>query len=171
LIHLTRRHLLASTPLAGAAILAACTSTTNPVAVTSTVAQDADLIAGGLASAIATLQATPGVLTTAQQATLTQLQGYLATIKADAATIAAATATPATSVVSEIVQLVQTIAPIALSFVPGGGAIVAIVNAALSLAPQLLTDIGVTGATATSGAPPVYSVASARQILRSATAK
>ena len=99
----------------------------------------------------------------------TQLQGYLATIKADAATIAAATATPATSV--EIVQLVQTIAPIALSFVPGGGAIAAIVNAALSLAPQLLTDIGVTGATATSGPPPVYSVASARQILRSATAK
>ena len=171
MIHLTRRHLLASTPVAGAAILTACTSTTNPVAVTSTVAQDADLIAGGLASAIATLQATSGVLTTAQQATLTQLQGYLATIKADAATIAAATATPATSVVSEIVQLVQTIAPIALSFVPGGGAIVAIVNAALSLAPQLLTDIGVTGATATSGAPPVYSVASARQILRSATAK
>ena len=169
MIHLTRRHLLASTPVAGAAILAACTS--NPVAVTSTVAQDADLIAGGLASAIATLQATPGVLTTAQQATLTQLQGYLATIKADAATIAAATATPATSVVSEIVQLVQTIAPIALSFVPGGGAIVAIVNAALSLAPQLLTDIGVTGAAATSGPPPVYSVASARQILRSATAK
>ena len=111
------------------------------------------------------------MLTTAQQATLTQLQGYLATIKADAATIAAATATPATSVVSEIVQLVQTIAPIALSFVPGGGAIVAIVNAALSLAPQLLTDIGVTGAAATSGPPPVYSVASARQILRSATAK
>ena len=169
MIHLTRRRLLASTPVAGAAILTACTSTTNPVAVTSTVAQDADLIAGGLASAIATLQATSGVLTTAQQATLTQLQGYLATIKADAATIAAATATPATSV--EIVQLVQTIAPIALSFVPGGGAIVAIVNAALSLAPQLLTDIGVTGATATSGAPPVYSVASARQILRSATAK
>ena len=146
-----------------------CAATTNPVTAVNVGATDAGLIATGLASAVATLQATPNP-TAAQQATLTQLQGYLATVQADAKQIAASTATPATSVISEIVQIVQTIAPIALSFVPGGGAIVPIINAAVSLAPQLLADLGLSAATL-NGQPlptPKYTPDQARAILRGA---
>ena len=156
--------------LAGAGmVLQGCGTITAPTTV-SAAATDANLIATGLASAITAIQALPS-LSTGQQATLVQLQGYLATIQADAKAIAA---TPTTSTAQEIVSVVTELAPLALSFVPGGSAIAAIVQAALALAPSLLTDLGVSGtaltAHAASGAP-FYTPDTARLILRGAAAK
>ncbi len=101
-------------------------------------------------------------------AKVAQLKGYLATIKADAAQVAAATATPAVGIVQEIVQAVQAVAPIALSLVPGGFTLVPVINAAVSLAPELLAAVGIVGAV--SGPVPVYSADQARLILVGAKA-
>jgi|GEM_PF-3443728 hypothetical protein len=153
----TRRSILA---MAGAAVtLTACGTTTITA---SQLATDAQLIASGLASAITAIAAISSV----PAATVTQLQGYLATIKADAATVAAASA--GTSVVQEIASTVQTVADIALPLIPGGSAIVSIVNAAVSLLPTILAAAGVTSAAKTS---PIYSPEQARLILRGAAAK
>ena len=138
-------------------VLGRCAGTPS----TSQLATDVGLIASGLAAAIAAVAAIPGV----PAATVTQLQGYLATIQADAKAVAAATATAATGTVQEIVSAVQALAPIALSFVPGGSAVVAIVNAALSLLPSILAAIGVAGVSTVKA---VYSPDSARLILRAA---
>jgi hypothetical protein len=146
-------------------VLQGCGSLTSPTTVNAA-ATDANLIATGLASAIASIQALPS-LTAGQQATLVQLQGYLATIQKDAAAIAA---TPSTSTAQEIVSVVQELAPLALSFVPGGSAVAAIVQAALSLAPALLADLGVAGE-AMNAAPATYAPDTARLILRGAAAK
>jgi len=159
---ISRRHALRNVAgLAGVALLTQAGSC--QVTTVSAAATDANLIAAGVASVIATLQTQP-IVTASQQATLTQMQGYLATIQADAAALAK---TPSTSTAQEIVTVVQTLAPLALSFVPGGSTVAVLVNAALSLAPQLLADLGVAGATM--GAAPVkYSADEARLILKGA---
>jgi hypothetical protein len=154
----TRRSILA---MAGAAVaLSACGTTIT----SSQLATDVQLIASGLSSAITAIAAIPGV----PAATVTQLQGYLATIKTDAGQVAAATASAGTNVVQEIASTVQTVAGIALPLIPGGSAIVPIINAAISLLPTILAAAGVTSATKTS---PVYSPEQARLILRAAAAK
>ncbi len=155
-----RRLLLSTVP---AALMAACTPTSTTPTV-SQLASDASLIASGMAAVVTALQSQPGI----PAATLVQLQGYLATLQKDAAAVAAATATPATSTVQEIAQIVQTVAPIALSFVPGGGAVAAIVQAAVALLPAITAAIGVAGAPL--GAAPVYAPDQARLILRAAPA-
>jgi nucleoid-associated protein YgaU len=161
---LSRRYLLSTGALIPAVVLAACSGTTAPTV--TQLATDAKLIASGLAAAIASIAAIPGV----SAATVATLQADLATVQSDAASIAAATATPATSVVSEIVQAVQAIAPIALSLIPGASAIVPIINAATSLLPGLLSAVGLSAATAGAKAP-VYAPDQARLILGGAAAK
>jgi hypothetical protein len=136
--------------------LAGCANATP-----SQLATDVQLIASGLAAAIAAVAAVPGV----PAVTMNQLQGYLTTIQTDAKAVAAATATAATGTVQEIVSAVQALAPIALSFVPGGSTVWSIVNSALSLLPSLLAAIGVVGAPM---AKAVYTPDSARLILRAA---
>ena len=155
---MNRRTLLATTLLIPLG-LGACASTTP-----SQLATDVALIASGLGAAIAAIAAIPGV----PVATVKQLQGYLATIQADAKAVAAATATVATGTVQEIASVVQALAPIALSFVPGGSAVWSIVNSALSLLPSVLAAVGVSGA---SPVKAVYSPDGARLVLRAATAK
>jgi phage-related protein len=146
---------------AAAVALAACGTTSTTA---SQLATDVSLIACGLASAITAIAAIPGV----PAATVTQLQGYLTTIKTDAAAVAAATPGAGAATVQEIASTVQTVADIALPLIPGGSAIVPIVNAAVSLLPTILAAAGVTGATKT---PPVYTPDQARLILRALAGK
>lgn len=148
---------IAGITLCTAAIaLAACQ--TPPTV--SQAATDANLIATGLSAAVTSIAAIPGV----DPATVATLQADLKIVQTDAAQIAATTSTPSTSTVSEIVQTVEAIAPIALALVPGGSALVPVIDAALSLAPVLATDLGVSGAVPGAVAP-VYTAAQARALL------
>jgi hypothetical protein len=159
-----RRALLSASVLVPAALLAACGTPTPATPVTppiNPIATDTNLIAGGISAVIASITASAG---STPSANVVKLQGYLTTIQTDAAQVAAATATPATSVISEIAQTVQAIAPIALSLIPGGSALVDVVNAALSLLPSLLSAVGLSAATAGAKAP-IYTPDQARLIL------
>ena len=82
---MNRRTLLGAAAFVPVAALLACGTQTS-----SQVATDVNLIASGVAAAIASIKQIPGVPT----ATLTQLEAYLAIIQADAAKVASATATP-----------------------------------------------------------------------------
>jgi phage-related protein len=134
-------------------VLGCATSSTTP----SQLATDVNLIASGLAAAIASIQQIPGVAST----TLTQLQADLTTIQADAAQVASA---PATSVVQAIGQAVQAVAALVLPLVPGGSSIEVTVQAALSLLPEIMAAAGVSGATTT----PKFTPEQARLILAAA---
>ena len=107
---------------------------------------------------------TIAVLASAKE--LAELKERLATL-ADAKTLAVSTAVPSTSTVQEIISTVQTLAPIALALIPGASPFVPVIDAALSLAPALLADIGVTAASPKAIAPK-YDQATARLVLRGA---
>jgi hypothetical protein len=158
-MNLSRRALLGTS---GLSALAACTtSTTSPTV--SQIASDVNLIATGMTSVVTALQDVPNI----PAATLKQLQSYVVALQQAASTVATSTATPATSAVQEIVTVVEDIAPIALSFVPGGGAIAAIVQAAISLLPVVTAAVGIAGAPVKA---PVYTPDNARLVLRAAPA-
>jgi hypothetical protein len=154
-MHPSRRSLVFLSAATVALAATGCAGTTP-----SQLASDVQLIASGLASAAAALMQVPGV----PAATLTQLQGYLDTIKADAAAVASGPS-GATGTVQEIASTVQVVASIALPLIPGGSAIVAIVEAAVSLLPAILAAVGISG---TTGAVAVYTPDQARLILRAA---
>jgi hypothetical protein len=155
---ITRRSVLF---LSGAAIaLAACSSTTVTL---SQLAADVQLVASGISSVVAAVAQIPGVPAT----TVTQLQGYLATIQIDAGKVASATpsavaGTSIASIVEEIAVAVQAVAEVALPLIPGGSAAVPILNAAVSLLPIILDAAGIAGATKAVGA---YTPDQARLIL------
>jgi len=149
----TRRTLLAlSVP---ALALAACAGTT-----VASLASDVQLVDSGasaLASAVMQLAGVPA-------ATVTQIQGYLATINTGAAAVQAGTANDAT-IVQQVVGAVQALVPVVLPLLPGGSAFVPVANALLSMAPALLAWVGISGAPAVAAA---YTPDQARLILRAA---
>lgn len=148
-MHPTRRAMLS---LSAAFAATSCAGTTP-----SQLASDVRLIASGLASVVASLAQAPGV----PPATLARLQDWLDTIEADAAQVATASAGPGP--VPEFVRAVQALASIALPLIPGGSAIAALIDAAVSLLPMVLGAVGISGATL---AAPVYAPDQARLILR-----
>ena len=138
------------------AVLGACSNL--PL---SQLASDANLIATGISSAVASIKLIPGLPTAA----VTQIEGYLATIQKDAAAIAAATTAPATGNVQEIAQAVQAIASVVLPLgaaVPGLAPFVPLIEAAISLLPAILAAVGVSGGELTGQR---YTPAEARLIL------
>ena len=149
-MHPTRRAMLS---LSAAALAATSCAGKTP----SQLATDVGLIASGLASVVTSLAQAPGV----PAATLAQLQGWLATIEADAAQVAAASA--GAGGVVEFARAVQALAAIALPLIPGGSAIAALIDAAMSLLPMVLGTVGISGAPL---AAPVYAPDQARLILR-----
>ncbi|WP_428486006.1 hypothetical protein [Rhodopila sp.] len=152
---MNRRILLRAAALAPAASLMAC-ATQAP----SQLATDVTLIASGLTAAIAQIKQIPAV----PSATVTQLDAYLAAVQADAAQVAGATSAPATSTVQQIAQVVQAVASTVLPLVPGGSVVEATVQAAVSLLPAVMAEIGVSGATA----PMKFTPDQARLILAAA---
>ena len=144
---MNRRALLASVPLA---ILAGCQSLPD----TSTIATDVALIASGLTSVLAQLPAMPN-------ATLAQLQAYLADIKTLATQIAANATAP---LVQSIVADVQDFAAIATPLIPAAAPYAPVIQAALALLPGLLTSIGLAGAVSSTSAPKM-TPAQARAVL------
>ena len=151
---MNRRGLLISVaallPLSAA--LVAC----NKPVTTTQIASDVQLIASGLQPVVNALVNAPNV----SASVIAQVQGYLATIKADAAQIAASTATPAVGTVQQIVQAVQALAGIAGS-IPALAPYAMAIQAAVALLPVLLADVGVV----TSGAKPSMTPMQARAIL------
>ncbi len=145
--------------------LAACSTTATTTTVVSQVATDANLIAQGMSAVVMSLQAIQPPI---DPATLLKLQGYVATLQKDSAAVAAATTTPATSTIQEIANVVQALAPIALSFIPGGGTLGAVVQAAVALLPAV-TSVVSTAAAATPNDAVTY--AAARLTLAKAAAR
>lgn len=136
--------------LAAALSLGACSATSpavTPTTINAAVQQaavDINLVAGGLAAITPTL-AGLGL----PPATVTQIQGYVATLQADAKSISAAVAastTPSTTTVQEIATVTGQIATAVLTALPGGGAAVVAVQAAQALVPVILAAFHVTGA-------------------------
>ena len=148
----SRRGLLAAGALLPVLGLAACQTQTL-----SQIILNVKLVAGGLAAAEASIAAIPGVPTAA----LTQIDSCLLIIQADAAKLAAAIGTPATGLVQEIGQAVQALAAIALPLLPAGSVAEALLQAAVSLLPEILAAAGVLGAVPAA----VYSPAQARLLL------
>lgn len=120
--------------LALSAGLVACGTTATTPTTVSTAATSAAAIASGLQAAIAALQAS-GVTVPAS------VTNDLALLQTDASVIASATA-PATTTAQEIEDMVEAIADIVLPLVPGGSGIEVLVNAAISLAPSLVSMVG-----------------------------
>lgn len=150
--HLSRRHLCTGLSLA---VLAGCANAPS----TSQLAQDAKLIAAGLSGVTAALASVPGV----PPAALAQVNSYLVLVQADADTIAQATAgAPPVATVQDIAALVGRVAAAVLPLVPGGGPLVAVVQAAEALVPVILAAAGVASATPGQIA---YTPAQARAIL------
>lgn len=149
-----RRDFLSS--LALGTVLTATGCSTSSTAASQLVA-DVNLIASGLAAAVASIKQIPGV----PAARLSQLDADLAAIQADAAKLVTAVAP---STVQQIGQVVQAVAAIALPLVPGGSAIEATVQAAVSLLPVIMAAVGVSGAAMSVKFPP----AQARLILAAA---
>ncbi|WP_428485925.1 hypothetical protein [Rhodopila sp.] len=137
-----RRHLLRTVAAAAVAATTACATTT---AVPPQLATDVNLIATGLAAAIAGIKQIPGV----PIAALTQLDADLATIQVDAARITSATAGTAISTIQEIGQVVEAIAAVALPLIPGGSTVETTIEAAVSLLPVILAAVGSAGAART----------------------
>lgn len=102
-------------------------------------ANDANLIAGGMQAVVSSLQGLTNAsgAPVVSQADLVTMQGYLATLQTDAKALAAATATPPTSTLNEFVSIAAKLAPIALSFIPGGSALSGIITAAEALLPAV----------------------------------
>jgi hypothetical protein len=166
---MNRRNLLRTTALAlPVAFLAACGATpgttpvtTPPAPTVNVVANDISLVSQGVSSMLVSLEAAPNL----DPVKLQQLEGYVTQLRAAANAIAEATVTPAASAVQEIVKIVQALAPIALSLIPGGSTLTALVQAALSMLPIVLSAVGVVGA---GGPAPVYNAEQARLILAGA---
>ncbi len=154
--------------VAAAIAFVGCTAspgtTTTITSTASRLASDVNLVATGLAAALPAIAQVPGV----PAATIAQINADLASIQKDAAAVQAATAAngaaPA-STVQEIASVVGDIATVALPLVPGGSAIVPVVQAAEALLPGILSaaDVVAAGAPANAMDP-----SSARLILRGA---
>ncbi len=149
---LSRRALLGAAMLS----LAGCAG-----ASASQLATDVQLVADGLAAAIADIAKIPGIASD----TLTRLQGDLATIEGDAAKVAADTADAGTGAVQEIAAGVRLIAGIVLPLSGLPGTVATVINAAVSLLPAILAAAGLVGASVTA---PAYTPEQARLILRAA---
>jgi hypothetical protein len=168
--------LLLCVPLVASAVGGcAATSPTAPASTVSAAVQqaasDVQLLATGLA-ALTPLLTSLGV----PAATVTKIQGYISQVQTDAgqvSTLVAAGTTPDVGTVQDIAKLVGSIAQAAQGALPASPsteAAIAIVQAAVSLAPVILSAFGVTAAAA--AAPPLpapfYSPDDARAILRRA---
>lgn len=165
-----RRALLTTSAFAIAAgALAACSSIQsflgNPTTAPTQLAADTNLIASGLSAAVVSLQAIPGL----SPAALIKVQSDLALVQADAQKIAVATVPTSSSLVQEIAQGVQAIADVALPVIPNGSAIVAVINAAVSLLPVILAAAGVASAKLRYKA--IYDAPASRLILTTEAAK
>jgi len=140
--HVSRRTMLfaSSTLLTGAALLAATgcsTTTTTPTTPTAvpTIASDATLLANALA-------ALEPLIPSAAQAVYAQVVAAATTVAKDATTLLTATGTTATNAGTEILSLISTIGPAIVGLFPGGGTAVTIIQAAISLAPELASLLG-----------------------------
>ena len=141
----TRRTLLTATALLP---VAGCATFENWLGMTPAQwATDLSLAAGWMPQIVAALKAL-GV----KQATLDQITAWAATIKTDAAAVATATATvvagtSSATYVQEAMQVLAAIAGVALPLLlPGGGALVIVVQAFLGLVPELAAALGLTSA-------------------------
>ena len=156
----TRRSLLLATALLP---VAGCATLENMLGVTPAQwATDLSLAAGWMPQIVAVLKAV-GV----RQATLDQITAWAATIKADAAAVATATATvvagtSSATYVQEAMQTLSAIAGVVMPLLPGGSALVIVVQAFLGLVPELAAALGLTSAPLI--APPM-TVAAARAVL------
>ena len=158
---MNRRTLLTATallPIAGCATIESTLGMTPAQWAT-----DLSLAAGWMPQIVAALAAMK-----VPQATLDQITAWSATIKTDAAAVATATATvvvgtTSATYVQEAMQTLSAIAGVALPLLlPGGGALVVVVQAFLGLVPELAAALGLTSAPLV-GAP--MTVAAARAVL------
>lgn len=158
----TRSRLLRTTAIAfGLTALAGCQLFQN--ATPSTLASDVSLIAGGLQTVLATLQANgtiPGL-------NIQQITVWVNNIVSASNQIQTATAGVSTSTVSGIATTVADIAQYLLPLVPGGSAIVPVIEAAQALVPVILAAAGVAAASA---AKPRYTPKQARALLAAGAA-
>jgi hypothetical protein len=154
----TRRRFLRCTALAPLAVVAGCsmTGTTTTVPTPTTLASDATL----LANAMAAMEADP---TIAASPLFAQVQKAAATVAADEAAVAAASSpTTVQTAGSDILNVVEAVAPAVIGLFPGGGTIVTIAQAALSLLPAVAGFLGLSGASKIS---PAMTVPEARGVL------
>ena len=157
----TRRSLLTATallPVAGCTTIESLLGTTPAQWAT-----DLSLAAGWMPQIVAALAAL-GVPAT----TLSQITKWAAVVQTDATAVASATATvvagtSSATYVQEAMQTLSAIAGVVLPLLlPGGGALVVVVQAFLGLVPELAAALGLTSAS--SVAPPM-TVAAARAVL------
>lgn len=158
-----RRNVLALAALAPFAAACAASSTLTPA---QTLAQDAQLISTALTAAVASLDA----ITTIPAADLAKVRGYLSQVQALAQQIATAATNAAGSLTQSLIGAAQAIlavvAPLGLPPL-----VIAVFQAAVSMAPTLLAEAGITGGAITGGSAkpaPVYSVVKSRAILAGA---
>ena len=161
-MNIKRRSLLVGTALVLPFGLAGCAGSATPTV--SSVATDANLIATGLLAVDADLKSIVPPIATA---TLNTIAGYLTTVQADAATIASQTTSTTSTVASEFLTVVKDVVPIVAGLFPGGGTVVDIAEAALSLLPSVATVFGLTAA-APGAPPPRYTADEAREKLANA---
>jgi hypothetical protein len=147
-----RRHVF----IAGGLLLAGC------AAQTSQLAQDAQLIAGGLQAALPSIQTIQGISASVIQS----VQTDITEVSAYATDLANQAATTPTTIVQQIGSLVQEVGKLVIPFLPAGSSLLAIVQAAISLLPALFAAVGLSGAPASTP----YQVNDARLILRAASA-
>ena len=160
-----RRTLVSAAPLGLAAFLLGCTALT-PAAVQTAIQADTSALAGALAT-VPSLLAAAGV--TVPASVTTQLNSVLAEINSNAAAIAAAATAPPNTVTT-IVSDIKLVAGLVTPFFPEAAVIVPIVDAALSIGTTLLSEAGVSLASAGPLPPPKYTPDQARVILRNAAA-
>ena len=154
---LSRRVMLASVaiaPLAGCSLF----GSGGALSVTPTQLQaDVAALADGLTTAVGYLSTIAGV----PADTLAKVQAELAVLKADAAQIGA-TATPGTSTIQQISNVVGIIATLVGPFFPAASGAAMVIQAGLSILPEILSLVGITAVAAT---PKRFSAAQARVIL------
>ena len=141
----TRRYLLTATALLP---VAGCATIENTLGMTPAKwATDLSLAAGWMPQIVAALAAL-GV----PAATLAQITKWAAMVQTDAAAVASATATvvvgtTSATYVQEAMQTLSAIAGVALPLLlPGGGALVIVVQAFLAVVPELAAAVGLTSA-------------------------
>jgi len=137
---LTRRHLLASTPVAGAAILTACSAVT-----VSQVAQYATVVENAAADVLTAVAPAASI----SAATVTTVTGYLTVAKTAAAAIINGAPAAGASWEQQLYDAIKAVLPIAaplLSVVPGVGLGLAALQAVL---PIVASWLGLTGAAPT----------------------
>jgi hypothetical protein len=151
-----RRDILRTTATIPLLALAMCATTPAQIAT------DVNLEATAASAILTAVQALPGV----SSDVIVRVQGYVTKIQANAALVAATSVAPSTSTVTAITQDIQAVASIVLPLLPGGSAILALVQATTSLLPTILKEAGITGAA--SAVTPVYEPDEARRIMAGA---